>query len=56
MDAKRMSFDEASEVLEQMRLEAEANNRSDQTAAIDIARDCIRNWQYYLNCVEDDLK
>lgn len=56
MDVKGMSFDEAAKVLEQMRLEAEAHNRPDQTAALDIALDCIENWQHHRNCVEDDLK
>ena len=56
MNVKGMSFYEAAEVLKQMRLETEANNRSDQTAALDIALYCIENWQHYQNSVEDDLK
>lgn len=56
MNAIGMSFDEAAEVLKQMRLETEANNRFDQTAALDIALDCIEKWQHYQNSVEDDLK
>ena len=56
MDVKGMSFDEAAEVLKQMRLEAEAHNRPDQTAALDIARKCIEQWSYYKRCLEDDCK
>jgi len=56
MNAKGMSFDEAAEVLKQMRLETEANNRSHQTVALDIALDCIEQWSHFKRCVEDDLK
>ena len=56
MDVKGMSFDEASKILEQMRLEAEAHNRPDQTAALDIARKCLAEWSHYKRCLEDDLK
>ena len=56
MNVKGMSFDEAAEVLKQMRLEAEAHNRPDKTAALDIARKRIEQWSYYKRCLEDDCK
>ena len=46
MDVKGMSFDEAAEVIEQMRLDAQARNLPQQANALMIAIDCIRNWQH----------
>ena len=56
MDVKGMSFDEAAKVIEQMRLDAQARNLPQQANALMIAIDCIRNWQHYRECVEDDCK
>lgn len=56
MDVKGMSFDEAAEVIEQMRLDAQARNLPQQANALMIAINCIRNWQHYKRCLEDDCK